>query len=134
MVSCPEATAALAITKATVARSQSSRERVSEMQDGYVAIDEGYFAGTHTQPMALPTGEPIAPTGKRVRLRECDVLVVEGGLEVAHRVYFDQLSIMRQLGLAHESTSLAGRLTMLVSHPVTVGRAFARRAYSSRHG
>ena len=35
---------------------------------------------------------------------------------------------MRQLGLAHESTSLAGRMTTLVSHPLTVGRALARRA------
>jgi hypothetical protein len=35
---------------------------------------------------------------------------------------------MRQLGLAHESTSLAGRVTLLVSHPLTVGRALARRA------
>jgi hypothetical protein len=54
--------------------------------------------------------------------------VFEGERLACERVYFDQLSIMRQLGLAHESTSLAGRLTTLVSHPVTVGRAFARRA------
>jgi hypothetical protein len=60
--------------------------------------------------------------------------VFEGERLVCERVYFDQLSIMRQLGLAHESTSLAGRLTTLVSHPVTVGRAFVRRAYPSRHG
>ena len=51
---------------------------------------------------------------------------------VCERVYFDQLSIMRQLGLAHESTSLAGRVTMLVSHPLTVGRALARRAVRRR--
>ena len=60
--------------------------------------------------------------------------VFEGERLVCERVYFDQLSIMRQLGLAHESSSLAGRLTTLVSHPLTVGRAFARRAYPSRHG
>jgi hypothetical protein len=34
---------------------------------------------------------------------------------------------MRQLGLAHDSRSLAGRVTTLVSHPLTVGRAVARR-------
>jgi hypothetical protein len=38
----------------------------------------------------------------------------------------------QQLGLAHESTSLAGRVTTLVSHPFTVGRALARRASRSR--
>jgi hypothetical protein len=39
---------------------------------------------------------------------------------------------MQQLGLAHDSTSLAGRVTTLVSHPLTVGRALARRALASR--
>jgi hypothetical protein len=46
----------------------------------------------------------------------------EGEELVCERVYFDQQSIMRQLGLAHEPTSLAGRLSLLVSHPVTIGR------------
>jgi hypothetical protein len=46
----------------------------------------------------------------------------EGERLLCERVYFDQLTIMRQLGLAHESTSIAGRLSMLVSHPVTIGR------------
>jgi hypothetical protein len=43
------------------------------------------------------------------------------------RVYFDRLTIMAQLGLAHDTESLAGRLSTLVSHPLTVGRALARR-------
>ena len=51
---------------------------------------------------------------------------------MCERVYFDQLTIMRQLGLAHDSRSLPGRLTMLVSHPLTVGRALARRASRPR--
>jgi hypothetical protein len=56
--------------------------------------------------------------------------IFEGDELVCERVYFDQLSIMRQLGLAHESTSLAGRVTTLVSHPLTIARAFTRRARS----
>jgi ketosteroid isomerase-like protein len=74
-------------------------ESISELEDGNMAIDEGYFTGTHTRPMASPAGEAIAPTGKQVRLRECDVLVVEDGQAVAHRFYFDQLEFIRQLGL-----------------------------------
>ena len=76
----------------------------------------------------------MAPTGKSFVCRTLAIFEFEGDGIVCERVYFDQLSIMRQLGLAHESTSLAGRLTTLVSHPLTVGRAFARRAYPSRHG
>jgi hypothetical protein len=36
------------------------------------------------------------------------------------------------LGLAHESTSLAGRVTTLLSHPLTIGRALARRVSPGR--
>ncbi|MDI3329697.1 MAG: nuclear transport factor 2 family protein [Micrococcus sp.] len=72
-------------------------EPLSELEDGNVAIDEGYIVGTHTGPMTSPTGEDIAPTGSRVRMRECDVLVVENGLAVAHRFYFDQQDFNSQL-------------------------------------
>jgi hypothetical protein len=58
--------------------------------------------------------------------------VFDGDQLVCERVYFDRLTIMQQLGLAHDSTSLAGRVTTLVSHPLTVGRALARRALASR--
>ena len=40
-------------------------------------------------------------------------------------------TILRQLGLAHDPTSLAGRASLLVSHPLTLGRALlGRRARS----
>ena len=43
------------------------------------------------------------------------------------RVYFDQATILRQLGLAHDPSSVAGRISTLVSHPITIGRALAGR-------
>jgi ketosteroid isomerase-like protein len=39
-------------------------ESLSELEDGTVAIDEGYLVGTHTGPMTSPTGESIAPPGR----------------------------------------------------------------------
>jgi ketosteroid isomerase-like protein len=66
---------------------------------GNVAIDEGYIVGTHTQPLPVPNGEDIAPTGKRIRVRECDVVTVEGGLVTSHHFYFDQMEFLGQLGL-----------------------------------
>ena len=90
-------------------------------------IVEFDLLGTHLGPLrALP------PTGRAFRCRMSAHFVFEGDELMCERVYFDQLSIMRQLGLAHESTSLAGRLTTLVSHPLTVGRALARRALRRR--
>ena len=92
-----------------------------------VVIVEFDLLGTHLGPLrALP------PTGRAFRCRMSAHFVFEGDRLVCERVYFDQLTIMRQLGLAHESTSLAGRVTTLVSHPLTVGRALARRASRRR--
>ena len=65
----------------------------------------------------------IPPTGKEFTCRSLAIFEFDDsdGI-VCERVYFDQLTIMRQLGLAHEPTSIGGRLSMLMSHPVTIGR------------
>jgi steroid delta-isomerase-like uncharacterized protein len=84
-------------------------------------IVEFDLLGTHLGRLrALP------PTGRSFRCRMTAYFLFDGVELVCERVYFDQLTIMRQLGLAHESTSLAGRLSTLVSHPLTVGRSFAK--------
>jgi steroid delta-isomerase-like uncharacterized protein len=86
-------------------------------------IAEFDLLGTHLGPLrALP------PTGRTFRCRMSAHFIFDGEELVCERVYFDQLTIMRQLGLAHESTSLAGRATTLLSHPLTIGRAVMRRA------
>ena len=69
-------------------------------ETGDTAIDEGYFVATHTQPLPLPEGESLAPTGRQVRLRSCDFLTVEGDLVRSHRIYFDQAQLLDQLGLS----------------------------------
>ena len=66
---------------------------------GNVAIDEGFVVGTNTGPLAMPDGTELAPTGKRVRVRGCDVATVEDGRITSHRFYFDQLELLAQLGL-----------------------------------
>ena len=79
--------------------SDISWEEVGRHEAGNVAIDEGYFIGTHTAPLANPGSEPIPATGRRVRLRECDVATVVGGRISRHHMYFDQMDLMNQLGL-----------------------------------
>ena len=78
-------------------------ESVSKLEAGNTAIDEGYFLGTHTGPLETPTGETIPATGKRVRLRECDIATVENGRITSHRFYFDQTEFLEQLGLAPQA-------------------------------
>jgi len=66
---------------------------------GDVAIDEGYLIGTHTGPFPTPSGEAIPATGKQINVRSCDVATVEAGLITQHRIYFDQMEFLGQLGL-----------------------------------
>jgi predicted ester cyclase len=71
---------------------------IAQHEDGDTAIDECYLVGTHTGPLAGPDGD-IAPTGKRIHLRECDIAVVVDGQVREHRFYFDQGELLDQLGL-----------------------------------
>ena len=84
-------------------------------------IAEFYLMGTHLGPLrGLPA------TGRAFRCRMTALFTFEGERIVCERVYFDQLTIMRQLGLAHEPTSFAGRAWTLVAHPRTIAGAMLK--------
>jgi steroid delta-isomerase-like uncharacterized protein len=83
-------------------------------------VVEFLLRGTHRGPLrGLPA------TGRSFECRMCALFLFEEGGEkiVGERVYFDQATILRQLGVAHDPQSVAGRVTTALSHPVTVGRA-----------
>jgi ketosteroid isomerase-like protein len=82
------------------ARYESERK----YESGNTAIDEGAFIGTHTGPLAGPSGDMIQATGREVDVRACDIGDVEDGVVVAHRFYFDQMSFLGQLGLLPDSS------------------------------
>jgi steroid delta-isomerase-like uncharacterized protein len=95
-------------------------------QDAVIA--EFILLGTHLGPLrALP------PTGRAFRCRMTAFFLFDGERLVGERVYFDQATILRQLGLARDPASLAGRLSILLNHPLTVAKAAlgARRARAS---
>lgn len=87
----------------TTAFPDASYESLSKHESGTSAIDEGYFVGTNTGPMAGPDGDAIEPTGKSVRARSCDVVTVDNGFVTSHRFYFDNMDFFEQLGLLAES-------------------------------
>jgi predicted ester cyclase len=74
-------------------------------ESGDTAIDEGWFTGTNTGPLRLPTGDTLPATGKRIRVRTADAATVENGVITSHRFYFDQMELLTQLGLAPEGPS-----------------------------
>jgi predicted ester cyclase len=69
-------------------------------ESGNTAIDEGWFTGTNTGELVLPTGDRLPATGKRVRVRGADMATVENGLITSHRFYYDQMDFLGQLGMA----------------------------------
>ena len=85
-------------------------------------IVEAIIRGTHKGPL-----RSLPPTGREWESRICAMFLFEEDKLVCERVYFDQLTVLEQLGIARNPTSLTGRLETLVGHPVTIGRALIRR-------
>jgi steroid delta-isomerase-like uncharacterized protein len=81
-------------------------------------IAEFDLLGTHLGPLrSLPA------TGRTFRCRMAAFFLFEDDRIYCERVYFDQTSILRQLGVAHDPSSLAGRVSTVFTHPLTIGRA-----------
>jgi hypothetical protein len=74
----------------------------------------------------------LPPTGRPVRYAMLNVFAFEADRLVCERMYFDLGTPMRQLGIARDPTSLAGRASIFVSHPITVASAFLRSARRRR--
>ena len=77
-----------------------------EAEAGDTAINEWSMSGTNSGPMDTPEGT-IPATGKRVTVRGCDAITVRDGRIQSHRVYYDQLAFMTQLGLIPEGAASA---------------------------
>ena len=72
---------------------------ISDMfESGDMIIVEGRLLGTHTGPMAGPDGD-IPPSGRQVDVAFADFSRIQGGQIVAYRTYYDQVSLLTQLGL-----------------------------------
>jgi len=63
------------------------------------AMDEWTFSATHTGELDIPGVGTAAPTGRRVTIRGADVGIVAGDLVAEHRMYYDQVEFLEQLGL-----------------------------------
>lgn len=80
-------------------------ESMHKHESGDTGIDEGYFTGTNSGPLPLPSGETLPATEKSIRIRGCDIGTVENGLIREHRLYYDQMEFLGQLGLLPEEPS-----------------------------
>ena len=90
--------------------------------DGAVLV-EAMLYGTHEGPF-----RGLPPTGRKFEMRFLAIFVFEEDRLICERVYFDQATVLRQLGIAHDPLSVSGRVATVLNHPVTVGRALLRQA------
>ena len=74
-------------------------EIISLRQAGDAVITEFWLLGTHKGPLKTPAGE-MPPTGKPFKVRMCAIFEFEGEKIVCERIYFDSMSMMRQLTAA----------------------------------
>ena len=74
------------------------------VEDGDRIVVEGRFTGTHTGPLQTAAGEH-PQTGRSVTVAFADVFRIPDGKVTEHRVYYDTLGLMAQLGLLPEPAS-----------------------------
>ena len=79
------------------------------------------LTGTH-----LGSFRGLPATGRSFSCRMAAIFEFDGDRLVNERVYFDQATILRQLGVAHDPLTLTGRVATVVNHPLTIGRALLR--------
>jgi ketosteroid isomerase-like protein len=82
-------------------------ELKTAIESGDKLVVEGEFTGTFTAPFATPQGE-AEPTGNSIRVPFADIFYVSGGVVVEHHTYYDQMTMLGQLGLLPEGAPASG--------------------------
>jgi steroid delta-isomerase-like uncharacterized protein len=83
---------------------------------------EAVIRGTHKGPL-----RSLPPTGREFELPILAIFVFEGDKLVCERVYFDQTTVLRQLGIARDPLSVTGRIQTVVGHPLIIWRGIVRQ-------
>jgi steroid delta-isomerase-like uncharacterized protein len=100
-----------------------------EVKNRYVSDDaivlEVLITGTH-----VGAWRGLPPTGRKLEFPLCAVFTFdENDRMLGERIYYDRATVLRQLGVLSEPTTLGGRLGMLLLHPATVVGAGIRSAF-----
>lgn len=72
---------------------------IRTVANGDCVITHWSSTGTHTGPLATLSGQVIPATGKKGGLRGVLITEIKDGKIVAERTYWDQVSLLTQLGL-----------------------------------
>lgn len=72
---------------------------ISYIEDENHFADEFVFAGTHTGPLLMPDGSQLPATGRRIEITGMEMVLVRDGKMVVDNLYYDNVSLLIQLGL-----------------------------------
>lgn len=100
-----------------------------DIRNRYVTEDavilEVNIGGTHTG-----AWRGLLPTGKFISFPLCGIFTFDSEDRIlGEKIYYDRASVLRQLGVFREPTSIAGRLLTAINHPLMIAGAFARRVF-----
>jgi steroid delta-isomerase-like uncharacterized protein len=85
-------------------------------------ILEVTISGTHTG-----SWHGLLATGRRFEIPLCAVYTFDSDDRLAgERIYYDRATVFAQLGVFHEPVGLLGRLSLVLNHPLTIGRSVMR--------
>ena len=87
---------------------------------------EGVFRGTH-----LGNWRGLPATHRKVEVPMLVVFRFDGEDMVGEQDFFDLNTFFLQMGVAWDPNSLRGKLTIALSHPITIARWFMRSSTSS---
>lgn len=72
------------------------------VEQGDAVAAEWTWVGTNTGRLTQPDGSQLPPTGNRVRIKGMELLHFRDGRITSYHMFWDRMSIARQLGLLPE--------------------------------
>jgi steroid delta-isomerase-like uncharacterized protein len=90
---------------------------------GDAVIVECVIRGTHEG-----TWRGLRPTGRHLEFPVCGVYTFGDDDKLAgEKIYYDRGTILRQLGVFREPTTLSGQFLLLLNHPIAILSTWLRR-------
>jgi steroid delta-isomerase-like uncharacterized protein len=70
----------------------------------------------------------LPATGAQIELPLCGIFTFDDAERLAgERIYYDRATLLRQLGVFHEPDGALGRITTLLTHPLTMAQIAVRK-------
>jgi steroid delta-isomerase-like uncharacterized protein len=70
----------------------------------------------------------LPPTGCQVEFPLCGIFTFDDEDRLAgEKIYYDRATVLRQVGMFHEPDSAMGRITAVITHPLTMAQIVGRK-------